>query len=84
MRAEYVKKMQKIMPYIKFQNCILINFVTDTQTHGQAETICSFNFSKVGGINIKIFYVQICIKRQKKINIFFFKFSPGYLLIILY
>ena len=37
-----------------FQICILINFVkdarTDGRTHGQAEAICPFNFSKVKGI----------------------------------
>ena len=37
---------------MKFQNCILTNFVTDAQTsHTQA--ICPFNFSKVGGIKKK-------------------------------
>ena len=41
---------------MKFQNCILINFVTDARTDGRthtrtnkAEAICPFNFSKVGG-----------------------------------
>ena len=32
---------------MKFQNCILINFVTDGRT---SPVICPFNFSKVGGI----------------------------------
>ena len=36
-------------PYMKFQNCILINFVTDEKTD-KPEAICPFNFSKVGGI----------------------------------
>ena len=40
---------------MKFQNCILINYVTDTRTDGSTHTdkpkaICPFNFSKVGGI----------------------------------
>ena len=40
---------------MKFQNCILINFVTDAWTDGRTHTdkqkaICPFNFSKVGGI----------------------------------
>ena len=38
---------------MKFQNCIFINFVTDAQTDGRThkpKAICSFNFSKVGGI----------------------------------
>ena len=40
---------------MKFQNCILINFVTDTRTDAHTHTdkpkaICPFNFSKVGGI----------------------------------
>ena len=38
---------------MKFQNCILINFVTDTRTHAlmdKPQTICPF--SKVGGITI--------------------------------
>ena len=42
---------------MKFQNCISINFVTDTQmdqwmhTHmDKPKAICPFNFSKVGGI----------------------------------
>ena len=44
---------------MKFQNCILINFVTDAQTDARTEAegrtdkpkaICPFNFSKVGGI----------------------------------
>ena len=42
---------------MKFQNCILINFVTDPQTDGRTHThtdkpkaICPFNFSKVGSI----------------------------------
>ena len=37
---------------MKFQNCILINFITDGRTHGRTdkpEAICPFNFSKVGG-----------------------------------
>ena len=40
-------------PYMKFQNCILINFVTDARMNGRtdkAKAICPFNFSKVGGI----------------------------------
>ena len=36
-------------PYMKFQNCILINFVTDARTD-KLKAICTFNFSKVGGI----------------------------------
>ena len=38
---------------MKFQNCILINFVTDGRMHTRTDkpkAICSFNFSKVGGI----------------------------------
>ena len=38
---------------MKFQNCILINFVTDARTHtltDKPKAICPFNFSKVGGI----------------------------------
>ena len=38
---------------MKFQNCILINFVTDAQAHtltDKPKAICHFNFSKVGGI----------------------------------
>ena len=38
---------------MKFQNCILINFVTDARTDGRTDkpkAICPFNFSKVGGI----------------------------------
>ena len=38
---------------MKFQNCILINFVTDARTDARtdkAKAICPFNFSKVGGI----------------------------------
>ena len=34
---------------MKFQNCILINFVTDTRTD-KPNAICSFNFSKAWGI----------------------------------
>ena len=39
-----------------FQNCILMNCVTDTWMDGLTHTdkpkaICPFNFSKVGGIN---------------------------------
>ena len=37
-------------PYMKFQNCILINF---ERTHGwtdKPKAICPFNFSKVEGI----------------------------------
>ena len=46
---------------MKFQNCILINFVTDTRMDGWMHThthtdkpkaICPFNISKVGGIMI--------------------------------
>ena len=33
---------------MKFQNCILINFVTDGRTH-KLKTICPFNFSKSWG-----------------------------------
>ena len=36
--------------YMKFQNCILINF----ERTDKPKAICSFNFSKVGGIKIKI------------------------------
>ena len=42
---------------MKFQNCFLINFVTDARTDRQTHTrtdkpkaIYPFNFSKVGGI----------------------------------
>ena len=38
---------------MKFQNCILINFVMDSRTHAHTDkpkAICPFNFSKVGGI----------------------------------
>ena len=39
---------------MKFQNSILINFVTDERRTDsctdQAKAICPFNFSKVGGI----------------------------------
>ena len=38
---------------MKFQNCILIDFVTDGWTHtstDKVKAICHFNFSKVGGI----------------------------------
>ena len=38
---------------MKFKNCILIKFVTDTRTEGctdKPKAICPFNFSKVGGI----------------------------------
>ena len=44
-------------PYMKFQNCILINFVTDPRTDEQKDkpkAICPFNFCKVGGINRKM------------------------------
>ena len=34
---------------MKFQNCILINFVTDGGTD-KPKAICPFNFSKVGSI----------------------------------
>ena len=55
---------------MKSQNCILINFVTDARTHGpthgRAEAICLFNFSKVGGI-INCSVVVI-------INLFFYVF----------
>ena len=34
---------------MKFQNCILINFVTDARTD-KPKAICPFNVSKVGGI----------------------------------
>ena len=44
---------------MKFQNCILINFVTDGRTDGRTDAhtdktkaICPFNFSKVGGIKV--------------------------------
>ena len=40
-------------PYMKFQNYILINFVTDARTHtltDKPKAICPLNFSKVGGI----------------------------------
>ena len=41
-------------PYMKFQNCILINFEgTHRRTDGRKEkpkAICPFNFSKVEGI----------------------------------
>ena len=36
---------------MKFQNCILINFVTDARTD-EPKAICPFNFPKVGGIKI--------------------------------
>ena len=42
-------------PYMKFQNCILINFVTQAWMDGRTDkpiAICPFNFSKVGGIKI--------------------------------
>ena len=38
---------------MKFQNCILINFVTNARRDAQTDkpkAICPFNFSKVGGI----------------------------------
>ena len=38
---------------MKFQNCILINFVTGAQMDAgtcEPKAICPFNFSKVGGI----------------------------------
>ena len=42
---------------MKFQNCILINFVTDEWTYARTyawtdkpKAICPFNFSKVGGM----------------------------------
>ena len=39
---------------MKFQNCILINFVMDARTDGartdKPKAICPFTFSKVGGI----------------------------------
>ena len=51
------------IPYMKFLNCILINFVTDARTdrHTQGRTdkpkaIRPFNFSKVGGIKIGKIY----------------------------
>ena len=40
---------------MEFQNCILINFVTDARTDGRTDkpkANCPFNFSKVGGIEI--------------------------------
>ena len=39
---------------MKFQNCILINFVMDSRTHAHTDkpkTICPFNFSKVWGFS---------------------------------
>ena len=36
---------------MKFQNCSLINFVTDARTD-KPKAICPFNFSKVGGIKM--------------------------------
>ena len=40
---------------MKFQNCILINFVMDAWRDAytdEPKAICPFNFSKVGGIKI--------------------------------
>ena len=41
---------------MKFQNCILMNFVTDTWTD-KPKAICPFNFFRVGGI-IKVIWRQ--------------------------
>ena len=38
---------------MKFQNCILINFVTDARTN-KPKAIRPFNFSKVGRIKSKV------------------------------
>ena len=41
---------------MKFQNCILINFVMNAQTNGHTDerkAICPFNFSIVWGIKNK-------------------------------
>ena len=40
---------------MKFQNCILINFVMDAWTD-KPKAICPLNFSKVGGIIFFIFF----------------------------
>ena len=45
--------------YMKFKNCILINFVKNSRTHARtnkAKAICHFNVSKVGGIKSSMFY----------------------------
>ena len=52
---------------MKFQNCILINFVTDGRTHARTDklkAICPFNFSKVGGITnlVEGHLRPICVK----------------------
>ena len=57
---------------MKFQNRILINFVTDGRTHTQTDkpkAICPFNFSKVGGHNncVTQNFLEV---RQHQIDIF--------------
>ena len=55
---------------MKFQNCILKNFVTGAQTdarkHGRTsrKQYAPFNFSKVGGIKI----LQLCLRTLLNIN----------------
>ena len=49
-----------------FQNCILINFVTYAWTD-KLKAICSFNFSKVGGI-------KTCCMTDKLQNLILFKY----------
>ena len=40
---------------MKFQNCILINFVTDGRTDGRTDKPKAiFNFSKVGVIKMRV------------------------------
>ena len=46
---------------MKFQDCILIGFVTDARTDARTDkpkAICPFNFFKVGGI--KTFWIRAC------------------------
>ena len=43
---------------MKFQNCILINFVSDGGTD-KPKAICPFNFSKLGGIKNDFCVMQV-------------------------
>ena len=51
---------------MKFQNCILINFELTDGRRDEPKAICSFNFSKVGGI---IKHEHIYIKYMGKFPI---------------
>ena len=41
---------------MKFQNCILINFVTDARTHGQAESNMSLHLCQSWGHKNPIYH----------------------------